>query len=473
MAVAAVVLVAGACGDGSGDGDEGLRRLPVGAAGSSAAGGSSAALAAEGGVDEDAATSRMIAPFREVEYRVASGASDPPSKAQAYEVKTLPPDEVRSKIAKALRVDAGRVEVGVGGYDWYYSAVSPDSPVSSSSAVASAPSCAPDEKCIEPDRGDAIEPAAPPTTVVGVPTADEAEERVREFLAALGASDEGNFEVFGEDGFSRSVVFTPSIDGIPVLDLTTQMAFGENGRVEYASGLFAEVEAIGEYPLVGLAEAVERLQDGFGAGGGVATMGVEEDVAAPDAAEPATAVAEAEAERAKAAEVEAVEREATASEPNSGTGGTGSVEPSSGSGGGSTGSTGSGTSSGSAGQTTVDDPTATCAAGEPCTSPPSPPTEEPVPTEPVEPQVIEITGAELSVILVAAGCPGDPVYLVPAFDLQSADGSVGTVMAVEDDLVAGGGDGEGDDAELEPCPDQPATDLPAGKPEPAPEPANP
>ena len=439
MAVAAVVLVAGACGagEGSGDGDgDGLRRLPLGAVG---AGRSSATMSAEAGVAaDDASASRMIAPFRAVEYRLAEDADAPPATADAYEVKSLPSDEVRSKIAKALRVDAGLVEVGTFGYDWYYSGAAPDAPVSSS-AGASATGCAPDEKC------EAQVEVAPRPTVPGVPTSDEAEARVREFLSALGASDDGTFEVFGEDGYNRSVVFTPKVDGIPVAGLSTQVAFGEDGRVEYANGLFAEVEVIGEYPLVGLEEAVERLQNGFGAGGGVATMGVEEDVAVDP-----TASATAEAERA--------ERDAASS------------------GGGSAGSAGSAGSG--AAEPAVDQPA--CAPGEPCSTPPSPPSDEPtmtiepepaVPAEPLEPQIVDITGAELSLQLVAAGCPGDPVYLVPTFDLQSSDGSVGGVIAVEEDVIAGAG-GDGDDAGFQPCPDQGPTDVPLGKPEPAPMPAD-
>ena len=398
-------------------------------------------MAAEADV---AADSAMVGRFRAVEYRLADGASSPPERADAYEVKPLPAGEVKSKIADALRVDGGLVEVGPGGYDWYYSGVSPDT------AVSSSPACAPDEKC---ERE-----VAPPPTVPGVPTAAEAEERVREFLAALDASGDGRFEVFGEDGYNRTVVFTPSVGGVPVAGLQTSVSFGRDGRVEYANGLFATVEAIGEYPLVGLEEAVDRLENGFG--GGVASVsGVAEDLPAREGG----------TDEASTGSGTTTDADAGAS-----TGGSSGSAGSAASGGGSSGSTGTGSAEPGV---AVAEPTPACAPDEPCTSPPSPPADEPTmtiepgPTVPLEPEVIEITGAELSLQLVAAGCPGDPVYLVPSFDLQSANGVVGSVTAVEDDAIAGGGS-DGDAEEAQPCPDQGPTAVPLGKPEPAPLPAD-
>ena len=263
------------------------------------------------------------------------------------------------------------------------------------------------------------------------------------------ASPDGRFEVFGEDGFNRTVQFTPSVDGMPVAGLQTNIAFGADARIEYANGLLAEVEALGEYPLIGLADAVERLEEGFGSGG-VRTMGAPETDIATDPAATSDAAGAAE-------------------------GGASSGGGTSGSAGSSAGSTGS---AGAGVAEDVSPPQPTCAPGEPCTSPPSPPKDQPpmtieppdraTPTVPLEPQVIEITGAELSLQLVAAGCPGDPVYLVPAFDLLP--GPAASVIAVEDDAIAGAGSDEPGTAQ--PCPDLPTSDLPAGKPEPAPMPAD-
>lgn len=355
-------------------------------------------MSAEAGAAAD--SSAMVAPRRAVEYEVAADPDDVPTTATAYEVTPFPTDEVRAKVAKALDVDADRIEVGTAGYDWYFSgAVSPDT------AVSTSPACAPDDKCAD---------ASPPPTVPGVPSADAAEEKVRDILEGMGASLDGRFEVFGEDGYNRTVQFTPSVDGLPVAGLQTQIAFGAEGRVEYANGAFAEVEALGEYPLVGLDEAVVRLRDGFDAGGGVSTMGAPEPAIETDPGTTSDA------------------------------------------GGGSVGSTGNAGATEEVPPSEPVEPTMTIE-----------PRDNSAPTVPLEPEAVEITGAELSLQLVAAGCPGDPVYLVPTFDLLP--GPAASVIAVEDDAVAGA---SGDTEELRPCPEGPTSDVPAGKPEPAPMPAD-
>ena len=458
VAVLVAAVLAGACGSGDGGGGDGeadgLRKLPLGAVGS---GRSSATMAAEA----DASLSRGA--FAPVEYRLAddADAGDVPRTATAYEVRPLDADEVRTKVGKALDVDPERIEVGAGGYDWYYSSMAPDTAVSSPSSSSSASSSPPE----------------PPPTVPGVPSAEDAEGRMRDVLEALGASDEGRFETFGEDGYNRTVVFTPSVDGVPVLGLQTQVAFGGEGRIEYANGLFAEVEAIGDYPLVGLAEAVRRLQDGFGPGGGVRTMASDADADA-DATTATCAAGETCTDRVAGSGGGASGSTGTSGTATSGSSGsagastgTATAEPDR-----AAGSTGSaGASTGTATAEPATDPA--CAPDEPCSTPPAPPADQPtmtiepqpMPTVPLEPQVVEVTGAELTLQLVAAGCPGDPVYLVPSFELQP---DAGSVIAVEDDLVAGLDPGDRDDPAAEPCPDQSPNDVPAGKPEPAPMPAD-
>ena len=471
-AVAVIVLVAGGCGSGEGSGGDGLRRLPIGMAGGGGAGGgdkASAAMAAEADVASDG-SARMTAPVQTIEYRLADDASAAPEKGEAYEVKPLVAGGVGSKIAKALGVDVELVEVGAGGFDWSYNREDPDV-TASSSAVAPAPACAPDEKCIDAGVADdqlEVEaeeaPSPPETPVQGVLDADEAEARVRKFLSALGASDDGTFETFGGPGTDQtSVLYTPDVGGIPIPEFTTEIVFGENGRIEYGYGMLAKAEGIGEYPLVGLAEAVERLKNGFGDGGGVATLGVEED-SAPSAQE--TDPAEGEAVVGSTGSAGATSGGAV--------GGSGSCAGASG--GGSDGSGGVAPDSGTASAEPCSDvasPTPACAADEPCSTPPSPPIDEPsVPIEPVEPQMVEITGAELTLQLVSAGCPGDAMYLVPTFELQTENGTWGFVIAVEDDAIAGqGSDADGDQG-FQPCPDQGDPDVPVGKPEPAPMPAD-
>lgn len=388
----------------------------------------------------DASTKSMM-PFRAVEYRLASGADAPEKSAKAYVVKPGA-DDLASKVSKALQVDKADVSVGVGGYEWYYSGPNGGAVDLSSPATGVAIACSPEGACPEP---------TPTPTVPGVPSPSDAEERTRTMLDDLGVSIEGRFEVFGEDGYSRTVVFSPTVDGVRALGLETSITYGEDGRVTYANGVMAKVEPVGTYSLVGLDVALKRLQDGFGSGGarmtGAPTAGVTAE--------------------------EPVGSGSSAGEVNS------SCATSSGGGSAGSGSVASGSTSSSSAEACdgVATPTATCTQSQPCSVPPSPPDEptmtiEPQPTDPTvpfEPQVVEITGADLVLQIVASGCPGsgDPVYLVPTFELQP--GPAGLVTAVVDDALDTVSTGDAKSAN--PCPDRPPTDVPLGKPEPAPMPA--
>jgi hypothetical protein len=93
---------------------------------------------------------------------------------------------------------------------------------------------------------------------------------------------------------------------------------------------------------------------------------------------------------------------------------------------------------------------------------------EPQPPVQLDPVTVEITGVELVLQLLVSGCPGDPVYLVPAFEFLP--GPIGSVPAVTGDSLVGSAD---PDAPLEPCPGQTEPDMPMGKHEPAPLPARP
>jgi hypothetical protein len=420
--VAVAALFAGACGNGDGDGgdtSDGLPRLPVGGA---AAGGASA-MSAEVAADEATADRRLIAPAAPIEYRLRDGVEAPATSAKAYRLVPTG-DGVAAKVAGALDADEAKVQVS--GISWFFSGYDADRSVSSSDAA---------EGCVRsPDGTTSCLEGAPPTTVPGVPSEGDARTRAEAILDDLGATTDGEFEIHGEDGIARSVLFTPEVGGMPIRGLQTQITFGREGRVEFASGILASVEEVGEYPLIGMDAALERLEQGyFGSGGG----GVR----------PMTGVAESEA--------------------------------GSGSGGGSSGSTGSagadaGTAEAPPEPGTTDPGTYPgCAPDGTCTSPPSPPSDDPTvtiepqpaePTAPLEPQVVDVTGADLVLVAVGGMCPEDPIYLVPAFELLP--GPVGTIPAVEDDATV---DASGDsDEPLEPCEGQSEPDVPAGKPEPAP-----
>jgi hypothetical protein len=97
-------------------------------------------------------------------------------------------------------------------------------------------------------------------TPPGILAADEAEQRARDLLGAMGEDPAAfEYEVFADDWFA-SVSATKPIDGI-TSPLAWGFGFGENGVLQYASGSFAVPEAVGPYPLIGLDDAFARLQD--------------------------------------------------------------------------------------------------------------------------------------------------------------------------------------------------------------------
>jgi hypothetical protein len=413
-AVAGAVLVLGACGAADKSGvAAGRPKLPV-------AGAPAGATAAA----RDSATAPgadlMAYPARPIEYRLAAGAKAPATAAPAYKLERADVDAgTARKLAAAFGMQAesergsgqsfsvrdGSAQVQVDGGavpSWNYSRDMEGS-VSSDVAVA----CAPDGGCPEPGW-------APAPPVAGLPSAAEAEAKARALLERAGVDLEHVAVDAPQPGEtqSRTVAFSPLVDGRSVVGLTTSVTFGENARVEYANGYLGRFEKVGDYPLVSLAQAVERLRSGFVGDGGPRPMAAD-----------TPAIAEA----------------------NSG-------------GGSSAGSPGSAGSGGAATEV-----------------PPAPPASDAVPVDPAvpptapttyPPQVVEITGARVVLMLAYPTCPDDDAFLVPAFAFAPEE--AGTVMAVEDDSLAGGAAGSSDRKAAEPCPGVQPAPAPVGKPEPAP-----
>lgn len=332
----------------------------------------------------------MIAPARARKYRLAEGAKAPAETATAYRLKGSKTASA-VQIGKALRVEnPDGVEVREG-FGWHFSRRG-DDVVTSGTEVA----CPPEGKCPEPPA------PAPPE---GLLTPAEAESRFREILNDLGVDiDAGTIEVLPGSFDVRVVSFLPTIRGIEVVGLETSIAFGENGRVEYANGFLGRFDEVGEYPLVDLAEALERFHEGFAfdAGPGTGPQGME-----------------------------------------GGADNTGDVRPPG---------------------PREDEPTMTI---EPRSQPP-------VPLEPetVEPEIVEITGAEVVLEVVFPMCEDGEIYLVPAYRLLPEDTAGFTVTAVEDEYLAAALEPEAADS-ARPCPGDEPAGVPMGRPEPAPDPARP
>jgi hypothetical protein len=136
-------------------------------------------------------------------------------------------------------------------------------------AVEAGAQAVPPETLACPQDGSAIEPP------VGVPTADEAEAKARELLAALGVDTAGlKFEPYADE-WSASVTVSEERDGFTT-GRFWNFGFGAEGALQWAGGTLAEPQPVGPYPLVDLDTAIARLEDqtfGFG-GGGWAAAGV-------------------------------------------------------------------------------------------------------------------------------------------------------------------------------------------------------
>lgn len=397
----------GACGDGDDGGatDAGGRPL-LPAASAGAATSESAAMAA------DSAGRSMIAPAQWREYRIAAGVEAPATEGPAY--RLVPKAITDSDIREALGDPDGTVDLQDGRWGFFREDAAADT------AVSSEPACAPDESCPEYEV-----PPPPP----GVPSAAEAEASFTEILDELDLDpDAGTFDTYDADDagpvYQRTVTFRPEVDGLPVLGLEQSIAFGENGRVEWANGFTGTFEQLGDYPLVGLDEALERQQALDGRMSATATGAAEPAIDTPTVADDA--------------------------------------------GGGTAGSTGT------AGQTepgsSDEDP--------PMPVEPDPGLEpDPAPAEPTEPEIVEVTGADLVLLALWPRCEGDDLILVPAFQLRVGDEAHLTLPAVEESSMAQ----PDPDAPYEPCPGEEPLDEPIGRPEPAPmppdaggrEPANP
>jgi hypothetical protein len=137
---------------------------------------------------------------------------------------------------------------------------------------------------------------APPDTIVcdepqppvGVPTGDAAEQLARDLLTAAGQDPaDYRFETYADQWFA-SVTAIQRLDGA-IDGRRWDFGFGAEGVLQYASGQLADPIRVGPYPLIGLDEAVARLNDQTGMWGGYAGgiadgIGVAEPAIAGDVA---------------------------------------------------------------------------------------------------------------------------------------------------------------------------------------------
>ncbi|MFN8022896.1 MAG: hypothetical protein U0Q03_15320 [Acidimicrobiales bacterium] len=115
------------------------------------------------------------------------------------------------------------------------------------------------------------DPAADPTTAempvceeaqppAGVPTKAEAEAKARDLFAAVGLDpSQFEFESYADE-WSASVTGYLTLEGVRTT-VSVNVGFGENGTVTWAGGFLATPQRGGDYPRIGVDAAIQRLND--------------------------------------------------------------------------------------------------------------------------------------------------------------------------------------------------------------------
>ncbi len=172
----------------------------------------------------------------------------------------------------------------------------PDRPALHAVDVAAAePAIAPDvpessEVLVDPAVSTPVcEAPAPPE---GVLTAEEATQRTRDLMVAVGLDPEAfTLEPYADEWFA-SVGAVEQLDGA-FNGRRFDAGFGAGGVLQYASGQLAVPARVGPYPLVDVDTAVARLNDPSGYyGGGMIALdtAVARDAVSEPAVEPPVAV---------------------------------------------------------------------------------------------------------------------------------------------------------------------------------------
>jgi len=148
---------------------------------------------------------------------------------------------------------------------WGYQA--PWSSSTSSSGCAVSP--------VEPgNTGSIAEPCAAPTPPENVPSGAEAESMFKQMLKDLGLkSKDFIIEIFADE-WSASATGYLKIDGVRS-PLMWSASYGADSKLTFASGVLAKITPGADYPRIGTAQGIERLNDQqYGWGGPMVRGGV-------------------------------------------------------------------------------------------------------------------------------------------------------------------------------------------------------
>ena len=132
--------------------------------------------------------------------------------------------------------------------------------------------CAP---VAEGDTVTSVEPCSTPTPPENVPSAAQAEELFEQMLKDLGLKPKDFITESYADEWNANVTGYLTIDGVRT-SLSWSASYGADAELVWASGVLAEVTQVADYPRIGTAEGIERLNNDqqYGWGGPMARGGI-------------------------------------------------------------------------------------------------------------------------------------------------------------------------------------------------------
>ena len=402
-------LVLGACGDAPGRTAAGLPKISLSASGSGVA----ASADAAGTADE-----RMTKmPYWNVDYVYDGSLPDLGADATAYRfaVGATPDlDQVR-RIADALGLSGeiselpadqgGGWQIGAADYSgpvltvardgllsWWFNGISNEATwgcavegSDPSTDVAPAPDAA-----VTPDTTVRCDEPTPPA---GVPDAAAAEELASAMLDSIGIDPADlEFETYADE-WSAWVTAFRMIDGVRS-PMAWSFGYGADGALTSASGVLAEAEEVGDYPIVATAAGLERLNDDTGRWGWFGGPAFAARGAAVSAVATGEVTASSDGSVVSGGGTDAVAPSTDVAVPVP-------VEPT--------------------GTVVVETIAPDCLANDACV---------PLDSMPMETQIVTLTGVRLG--LTSYWDTDGTVWLLPSYEFTSADGGVWSVIAVDE-----------------------------------------
>lgn len=269
--LAVVALVTGGVVVASSN-DEGAPRLPV-------------ALGSAGGASADAEASAAMSRMAWVTYVAGDDLPALGGSAAAYRLTPAVDADAVQRLVDALGMDGAPVLEGESWYlkagdatlnvdrnagAWWYGLEGGNVTVAEDVASnGESPSEIRDVEPDEPATTVVLPEPVPPTPSADLPSEDDARRVALDLVAATGG-DVADARVTVDGGYDAwYITIEHRVDGVPASSWSSSVGVGPKSVITTASGLLAEVERVGDYPLIDTRAAIARLndlQDGFDGG---------------------------------------------------------------------------------------------------------------------------------------------------------------------------------------------------------------